>query len=108
LESKGLLHGPVLLRLDPKNIGIGPLAGRGKTRRNTISANSKHCHDHENASWINGVRGQKQFFRNLLDSNTPEGKAFLEYMSDDPYSKDYKPVQVQDLAERLKEIDDLI
>ena len=67
MESRGLLHGPVLLRLDPKNIGIGP-----------------------------------------LDSNTPEGKAFLEYMSDDPYSKDYKPVQVQDLAERLKEIDDLI
>jgi hypothetical protein len=42
------------------------------------------------------------------DPNTPEGSAFLEYISDDPYSGDHKSIQVQDLKERLKEIDDLI
>src|SRR5208282_3670927 len=42
------------------------LAGCGKTLRNTISAESKHYYDHENASWINVIGDQKHFFRNLL------------------------------------------
>ena len=27
----------------------------------------KHYYDHESASWINVVKGQKHFFRNLLE-----------------------------------------
>lgn len=45
------------------------LAGCGKTRRKTISAKSNHYYDHESALWINHVRGQKPFFRNLLERN---------------------------------------
>jgi hypothetical protein len=37
------------------------LAGCGKTRRKTISVKCKHYYDHESASWINVVRGQKTF-----------------------------------------------
>src|ERR1039457_1649247 len=50
------------------------LAGCGKTRRKAVSAKSKHYYDHESASWINVVKGQKHFFRNLLgnrDRGTP-------------------------------------
>jgi len=39
------------------------LQGCGKTRRKAVSAKSKHYYDHESASWINVVRGQKHFFR---------------------------------------------
>ena len=49
------------------------LAGCGKTRRKTIAAKGKHYYDHESGSWINVVRGQKSFFRNLLDSTTRAG-----------------------------------
>ena len=45
------------------------LTGCGKTRRKTISTKSKHYYDHESVSWINVVRGQKHFFRNLLKAH---------------------------------------
>ena len=47
--------------------GLPCLTGCGKTRRKTIAAKGKHYYDHESGSWINVVRGQKSFFRNLLD-----------------------------------------
>lgn len=59
-------------------------------------------------AYLYQVELQRKTFYLAQDPNTPEGNAFLEYISDDPYSRDHKPTQVQDLAERLKEIDDLI
>jgi hypothetical protein len=53
---------------------LSSLTGCGKTRRKTISAKSNHYYDHENASWINVVRDQKHFFRNLLS----KASRFLE------------------------------
>ncbi len=44
----------------------GGLTGCGKTRRKTIAAKGMHYYDHESGPWINVVRGQKSFFRNLL------------------------------------------
>ena len=51
---------------DWRKVKDGDLTGCGKTRRKTIAAKGKHYYDHESGSWINVVRGQKSFFRNLL------------------------------------------
>jgi hypothetical protein len=59
-------------------------------------------------AYLYQVERQRRTFYLTLDPNTPEGKTLLEYISSDPYSKDFKPAQVPDLAERLKEIDDLV
>jgi hypothetical protein len=59
-------------------------------------------------AYLYQVELQRKAFYLAQDPNTPEGKAFLEYISDDPYSKDRKPFQIQDLAEWLRDIDDLI
>ena len=60
LESAGWKVGDTSEFLD--------LTGCGKTRRKTIAAKGKHYYDHESGPWINVVRGQKSFFRNLLSA----------------------------------------
>ncbi len=61
------------------------LTGCGKTRRKTIAAKGKHYYDHESGPWINVVRGQKSFFRNLLivAVSLMLVAAFIYVMSDD-------------------------
>jgi hypothetical protein len=42
------------------------------------------------------------------DASTPEGKELRNFISDDPYYKDWKPIDVPDLAERLKQIQNML
>ena len=59
-------------------------------------------------AYLYQVERQRKAFYLTLDPSTPQAKALLEYISSDPYSNDFKPVQVPDLAERLQEIEDLV
>jgi hypothetical protein len=54
------------------------------------------------------VERRRRSFYLAQDPNTPEGKRFLEYISNDPYSKDHRPISIPHLRSRLKEIDDLL
>ena len=68
---------------DQTHDALAALTGCGKTRRKTIAAKGKHYYDHESGSWINVVRGQKSFFRNLLKSNTPNQQYGPAFWSDE-------------------------
>jgi hypothetical protein len=51
--------------------------------------------------------GRRQFYLSQ-DPATPEGRSIREVMADDPYHKDWKPVPIPELAERLREIDTML
>jgi hypothetical protein len=59
-------------------------------------------------AYIHNVQLERRRTYLSLDPGTPQGKAFLDAISGDPYSKDHKPPVVPDLAERLKEIDEML
>jgi hypothetical protein len=56
-------------------------------------------------AYLYEVEIQRKHFYFSQDPSTPEGKHLHELMSNDPYHKDWKPIEVPDLAERLRHID---
>lgn len=54
------------------------------------------------------VELQRRRFYLQQDPSTSEGKELRSFISDDPYYNDWKPIDVPDLAGRLKEIQEML